>query len=249
MQNPDAKGVFMKQRKHLLWAVTLLIVLTVSALAGRSPAAAADQPPEDRPVEDGMYKLICGIDPGYVWDISQASKEDGANLQLYKDNGSNAQKFLFTYAEDGYYTITNVNSEQAVGCFADELSDCVNLQQGSFAPAELQLWKLELRENGYYSLICKGNGLAADAASGTAQNGTNLQASGPNDTQTQEFRLLKTEKRKDGTQSQAAQHSKWFYYGLTFLLLGAEGVLVIGAASVFGRKRVQADDCSEKGSA
>ena len=43
----------MKQRKHLLWAVTLLIVLTVSALAGRSPAAAADQPPEDRPVEDG----------------------------------------------------------------------------------------------------------------------------------------------------------------------------------------------------
>lgn len=236
----------MKQRKNIPWIITYMIALTVFAVSIHTSTAAADQPSADRPVEDGMYKLISGIHNGYVWDIHLASTEDGANLQLYEDNGSNAQKFDFTYVSDGYYAITNSNSGKAIGCFADELSDRVNLQQGSFVAADFQLWKLEPRESGYYSLICKGNGLAADAESGIAQNGTNLQAAQPNDAAAQEFRLIRTERKKDGSGSgRTVEHSRWFYDILTFLLIGVEAAVVLGAAYVFGRMQKKKQEAGD----
>lgn len=227
-----------RKRKTVRRAAIGAAALLCFAAAVHMPAAAEQRQTTDRPVENGMYKLVSGINNGYVWDVHLASAEDGANLQLYEDNGSNAQKFDFVYVSDGYYTITNVNSKKAIGCFADELTDRVNLQQGSFAHADLQLWKLESRGDGYYSLICKGNGLAANAESDMAENGTNLQAYGPNQAAAQEFRLVRTEAKK-GTAggSQTAEHSKWFYYGLTFVLLGAETALIMGAAYVFGSVR------------
>ena len=227
-----------RKRKYVLLLLPVVLELLVFHAAFWTDKVTAQQQTADRPVEDGMYKLVSGINNGYVWDINLASAEDGANLQLYEDNGSNAQKFDFAYVADGYYTITNVNSGKAIGCFADELTDRVNLQQGSFAHADLQLWKPEPGENGYYSLICKGNGLAADAESGVAQNGTNLQAYVPGRVAAQEFRLVRTEAKKDTAGgSQAAEHSRLFYYGLTFLLFGAEAVMIMGAAYVFGRRK------------
>lgn len=59
-------------------------------------------------------------------------------------------------------------------------------------------------------MICKENGPAIHAASGNAQNETNLWTCCPNHVAAYEFSLLKTEKHQEGTESQLAQYSKWF---------------------------------------
>lgn len=60
--------------------------------------------------------MVSAVNNDYVWDISEASVEEGANLQLYEDNGTDAQKFTFTYLSNGYYSIINANSDKAVEC-------------------------------------------------------------------------------------------------------------------------------------
>lgn len=193
---------------------------------------------EQRPVADGIYKLVSAVNNDYVWDIDQGSTEDGANLQLYKDNGSDAQKFLFTYLADGYYLIVNVNSNKAVGCSEDG-SD-TNMKQEEAADKDTQCWKLTYTENDYYTITCKSNGLVADAAGGFAENNTNMQVYQANYTAAQEFRLVKISSEDVlGSSKVYPEYPRVFYYVLTFLVVGIEAVAVIfiGRCSIIIKNR------------
>ena len=48
-------------------------------------------------ISDGIYVIKSVIDKNYALDIDNASKENYANVQAYKYNGSNAQKFKIKY--------------------------------------------------------------------------------------------------------------------------------------------------------
>ena len=138
-----------------------------------------------------------------MWDIDSASAASGANLQLYRDNGTNAQKFEFTYNQDGYYTIRNVNSGKAVDCAGGASADGTNIRQYASNNSNAQRWKLKSAGNGYYSLMCKCNGKMADVSGGTAANGTNIQVYQPNGSAAQKFKLVKTVPAKGNSQYSA----------------------------------------------
>ena len=138
-----------------------------------------------------------------MWDIDSASAASGANLQLYRDNGTNAQKFEFTYNQDGYYTIRNVNSGKAVDCAGGASADGTNIRQYASNNSNAQRWKLKSAGNGYYSLMCKCNGKMADVSGGTAANGTNIQVYQPNGSAAQKFKLVKTVPAKGNSQNKS----------------------------------------------
>lgn len=189
----------------------------------------------DQPIADGMYKVVSAIDNEYVWDIDNAATNDGANLQLWRDNDTNAQKFTFTYDADGYYTITNINSGKAIGCSEDDFTDNVNMQQSALKQADTQRWKLIKSENGYYTLTCKSNNMAADVSGGVAENGTNMQMYQSNQTAAQEFKLVETTRSEITSNNSGSSMPKIVMYIITFLLLGMESIVIIGAGYLWER--------------
>lgn len=145
-----------------------------------------------QPVPDGLYKVVSMINKQYVWDVYDASMDNGGNLQLWKDNGTNAQKFMFTYNSDGYYTITNANSNKAIDCAGGKSADGTNIQQYTSNHTDAQKWKVTSAGNGYYTFQCKGNGKMIDVSGGTASSGTNIQLYKSNGSRAQKFALVKT---------------------------------------------------------
>ncbi len=56
-------------------------------------------------IPEGTYEIISELNFNKVLDISEAATEQGARLQLYDKNDTDAQKFNISYNKDGFYTI------------------------------------------------------------------------------------------------------------------------------------------------
>lgn len=213
----------LNKKSGLCILAVALLLISVSEVRNINAA-------DGQPIADGMYKLISAIDNNFVWDITEASNENGANLQLYTDNNSNAQKFVFAYAGDGYYTITNVGSGKAIESVSNDVDETVNIQQNAGNNTDAQKWKIVPAEDGYFTLICKYNEQAVDVTEGIAADGVNIQAYELNNTSAQLFKFAETVKAESLS---APEQSKGFFSGVTFLLLGIEAVIVFGIAYYF----------------
>ncbi len=143
-------------------------------------------------VSNGTYKLVSALGDNYVMDVNGASIANGGNVQLYEDNGSNAQKFIFTKQSDGYYTISNVNSGKLLDCAGAGRTNGTNIQQYESNVTNAQRWKLTSVGNGYYTLTCKCNGLVADVSGGRRANWTNIHMYTSNGTAAQKWKLVST---------------------------------------------------------
>ena len=143
-------------------------------------------------ISNGIYKLVSAINNKYVMDVNGASLSDYANVQLYEDNGSNAQKFEFIRQADGYYVIKNINSGKVLDCAGGGQADGTNIQQYTSNFTAAQRWKVTSVGNGYYTLTCKCNGLLVDVAGGRGANGTNIQMYAANGSAAQKWKLVRT---------------------------------------------------------
>ena len=135
------------------------------------------------------YTISSAIDNNYVLDVASASKSNGANIQLYRKNGTNAQKFTFRYI-DGYYQIINVASGKALDIEDGNLVPSTNVQQWMASVTnENQLFSIQKNSDGSYSFISKSTGLLLDVKSGKAKNKTNVQGYAFNSTDAQKFTI------------------------------------------------------------
>ena len=57
--------------------------------------------PPTKTIENGTYMIKSALNTKKVLDIPGASTANGANVQLYTGNGTNAQKFNISYLGDG----------------------------------------------------------------------------------------------------------------------------------------------------
>lgn len=169
-------------------------------------------------VSNGTYKLVSALNGSYVMDVNGASAANGANVQLYQDNGSNAQKFTFTRQSDGYYTIANVNSGKMLDCNGAGKTNGTNIQMYASNSSAAQRWKLTSAGNGYYTLTCKCNGLLADVSGARVANGTNIQMYASNGSAAQKWKLVATTASVSSTYSNTAQ--KIVNYELSQLGIG-----------------------------
>ena len=133
-------------------------------------------PRVNRVLEDGAYTIASSIDSSMVLDVSGASKDDGANVQLYASNGTTAQKFRITYGEDGYYTIICLASGKALDVEGASDVSGANVQQWRENGSDAQKWSIVQNHDGSYSFISKCNGFALDIQGGVTASGTNIQS-------------------------------------------------------------------------
>ncbi len=116
---------------------------------------------------------------------------NGANVQLYDANGTDAQKFDIRWDSTGkYYTIKNVHSGCSLDVAGAGQSNGTNVWQYAENGTDAQKWYILPDANGGYTIISKVNGLAVDVKEGSTANGTNIWMYTQSGTKAQSFRFL-----------------------------------------------------------
>lgn len=131
------------------------------------------------------YKITSKLNSNYVLDVDNGSKENGANIQLYKWNGTSAQVFKFNESGNKYYRITNYNSNKEVA------RKEANVVQWSCA----DVWSIAEDNNGYIIIVPASNkNICMDVTGGKVANRTNIQLYKINNTDSQRFKLVEVKK-------------------------------------------------------
>lgn len=147
-------------------------------------------------IANGTYTIKSLLNTNKVLDIAGGSKNNGANVQIYKQNTTNAQKFNVTYLGNGYYTIQSVHTKKVLDVAGAGKSNGTNVQQYTSNHSDAQQWVIRKNKNGYYSIQAKCNGLYLDVAGASTKDGTNVQMFKGNGTKSQLFVFEKTEEIK-----------------------------------------------------
>lgn len=142
-------------------------------------------------VPDGEYTIGNGESGTAVLDISGASRSNGANAQLWKANGSGAQRFRISCDESaGAYEIVCAASGLALDVDCADFSSGTNVQQYARNGSAAQRWLITRRDDGGYTIASAGDPrLVLDAKWGSTANGTNVQLYEPNGSTAQGWRL------------------------------------------------------------
>ncbi len=104
-------------------------------------------------------------------DVNGASKENGAKLIIYKNNGGNNQKFRITKVKDNQYTIKSVHSDKWLKSGGTKGS--VLTQSDSVNDNSAINFKIIEQANGTYRIM-DSTGLYLGISGGKIENGTNI---------------------------------------------------------------------------
>lgn len=151
----------------------------------------AAQVKPEQAVPDGEYMIGSGVSGTAMLDISGASKSNGANAQLWKANGSGAQRFRISYDESACaYEIVCMASGLALDVYCADFVSGANVQQHARNGSAAQRWLITQRSDGAYTIASAGDpGLVLDAKWGSTANGTNVQLYESNGSAAQGWRL------------------------------------------------------------
>ena len=140
-------------------------------------------------VPEGVYLIRAAANRYYGLDVYGASTDRGANIQLWKDNGSDAQKFRFCKNDDGTYTIVNIRSNKALDVSNWSMASGANVGQWDNNNGANQRWYVERTKAGTYAFRNKNSNLYLDIAGGNVAENGNIQQYGYGDTLNQQFYL------------------------------------------------------------
>lgn len=146
---------------------------------------------DNKTIEDGTYVIRTVLNEKYSLDVSQGSKANEANIQLYEYVWEDQQKFNVKYNGNGYYTITAIHSGKALDVAYGGKISCTNVWQHELNNTDAQKWVIKEAGYGSYNIISKCNGLYLDVAHAVAKNETNIQVHAGNGTNAQKFKFEK----------------------------------------------------------
>lgn len=147
-------------------------------------------------ISNGFYRIVSALDNNMVLDLYNGFSSNGTNVQLYKSNGSNAQKFEVTYLDNGYYKISSMlDLTKSFDVASAGTANGTNVQIYDNNNSLAQQWVIKDAGNGYFYIISNCNGLYLDVANGSATNGVNVWMYEKNESKAQKFKFVKTEEK------------------------------------------------------
>ena len=144
-------------------------------------------------VPDGSYHIVTALDTSKGLDVDDASKSDGANIQIYTNTSDPKQTFRVEYLGSGYYKIINEYSGKSLDLAEAKVTQGTNIQQFSYNGVNQQKWILKYAGDGYFYIISKSSGLFVDVASGNTADRTNVQGYIGNQTAAQKWKFVPAE--------------------------------------------------------
>ncbi|MFO0586618.1 MAG: RICIN domain-containing protein [Polyangiaceae bacterium] len=122
-------------------------------------------------VPEGDY-VFQTVATGHCLDISGSSVADGAKVQEWTCNGTNAQVFHVAPTGDGYYSILNVNSKKSIDVKDISTAQNAPLQQWGYWGGKNQQFRFVDRGNGQLSVQVRHTDMAVDVFWGNPADGT-----------------------------------------------------------------------------
>ena len=143
-------------------------------------------------IATGVSMIITSVaNKKLVTDVTGASTANGARVQLYSSNNTNAQKYRFESIGNGTYKIINANSgkvlDVAGGCTANGAA----LQQYTSNNTVAQQWTVWNYGSGKIALVSVNANKAVDIPDGNAVQQAQLQLYSPNGTVAQQWLVAK----------------------------------------------------------
>ena len=142
-------------------------------------------------LEEGTYRIVTAKNQNVGLDVSSANKNDGGNVQLWKWDNVNQQKFNLVYNGDGYYTIIAVHSGKVLDIANAGNTNKTNVQQYTNNGTDAQKWVIKDIGNGTYNIISKKDSMYLDFDDGKTENGTNVKIYEPDGKDAQKFKFIK----------------------------------------------------------
>ncbi|WP_093961156.1 RICIN domain-containing protein [Bifidobacterium vansinderenii] len=157
-------------------------------------------------IADGTYKFAAGKKNAEVLDVVGGSHDDGANVQIYSGNGTDAQAWTIKHDADGYLTITNAGSGKVLDVAGGSTDPGANVQQYSGNGTWAQKWIAVSTANGFKIQSAAAENLVLDVVGGSTADGANVQLYSSNDSAAQRWRLKKTTTSRQRLDKLAADH-------------------------------------------
>lgn len=126
-----------------------------------------------------------------VTDVTSASTANGARVQLYSSNNTNAQKYRFELIGNGTYKIVNVNSGKVLDVAGGSTANGAALQQYTSNNTVAQQWTVRNYGSGKIALVSVNANKAVDIPGGNAVQQAQLQLYSPNGTVAQQWLVAK----------------------------------------------------------
>ena len=137
-------------------------------------------------ITEATYVISNYVNPNYVLDIKDGSKANRGNLQIYKSNNTNAQKWQLKKDSVGYITFINVGSNKALDVSNATVRNGSNIWQYESNGTYAQKWIAKKNTDGSLTFVS-----ALDINAGKVINWQNIQLYKSNGTNAQKFKLTK----------------------------------------------------------
>ncbi len=159
--------------------------IPTSTSGSTKDAAAGTNTTEDAApgVEEGVYEITSAIS-GEALDIADGSTASGANVQIWDDNSTQAQRWRIEKSGDSY-CVVNAITGNALDVEGADMAPSTNVQSYSPNGTTAQLWDFVKNSSGGYSLRSVLSGLMLDVAGASSTAGTNVQVYTDNGTAAQ----------------------------------------------------------------
>lgn len=143
-------------------------------------------------IATGVSMIITSVaNKKLVTDVTSASTVNGARVQLYSSNNTNAQKYRFESIGNGTYKIVNVNSGKVLDVSSGSTANGAALQQYTSNNTVAQQWTVRNYGSGKIVLVSVNANKAVDIPSGNAVQQAQLQLYSPNGTVAQQWLVAK----------------------------------------------------------
>ena len=147
---------------------------------------------------DGTYEIQSALNSNYVLDVASGSLNNGANIQLYMSNSTEAQGWKVSHDEKGYVTFTNVKSGKVLDVNGGVAGNSKNIQQYSSQFIADQKWIVIKDGNSYQIVSALDSNYCIDLSAAKVANSSNIQLYESNGTNAQrwKFTAFKTNREK-----------------------------------------------------
>lgn len=166
---------------------------------------------------DGTYRICNALNSNYVLDISGGSVNNNANVQLYSQNGSNAQAFKVTHDSNGYVTFTNVKSGKVIDVSGGKVANNRNIQQYASNGSRAQKWIVKKSGSGYTIISAMDSNYVLDLSGGRIENNRNIQLYQGNGSTAQQWTFEKNITERERLDEMATQNKNMMGDGVYYI--------------------------------
>lgn len=191
-------------------------------------------------ISDGVYEINSVKNSNYTLDVNSASTRNGANVQLYLRNGTQAQAFRVSHDSRGFVTFTNVNSGKVIDLDGAITKNGRNIHQYASNGTRAQKWIVQKSGSGYAIVSAIDTSYVLDLRNGTVSSGSNIQLYKSNNTAAQQWTFSKYVTDREFCDSYASQNKGRMADGVYYIKNQNVGfALDVADGSLYGGANVQ----------